>query len=182
MSIKITLPAVEMYDSKTQTFIDEPEITIELEHSLVSLSKWEAQTNKAFLGPAEKTSDETLLYVHAMCVDQSVPYSTILRITQEDFERINDYIDKSQTATWFKEPPGPQRPSREVVTAELVYHWMIAMNVPKEFEHWHLARLFTQLKVISEKNKPPKKQSRKEVMAQHRALNEANRARLGTNG
>lgn len=178
MPTKITIPAAEMYDSKTQMFSDEPEITFEVEHSLVSLSKWEALTNKAFLGPAEKTTDEVYLYIQCMVLgDAEVPMSSIRRIPRAEFEKIHAYIDKSQTASWFSEIPGqPQRRNREIPTAELIYHWMIAMAVPVEkFETWHLGRLFVQLKMINEKNKKPTKMTKAEVMAKHRATMEKNR-------
>lgn len=176
--IKITLPADELYNSKTKQFIDLPEKVVEMEHSLVSVSKWEDFTGKAFLGPAEKTTDETFLYLHCMCLDDSVTLEDIRRIENHPvlFEQINEYIGGAHTATWFSEAANSGPRSREVVTAELVYHWMIAMQVDvREFQTWHLGRLFTLLKVINEKNKKPAKQSRQEINSKHRALMAKNR-------
>lgn len=181
MPITITVPAVEMFDSETSMLFEEPAVTLVLEHSLVSLSKWEAFFGKPFLGPDDKTTEETFGYIHAMCLDDTVPLSVIHRIDNELFKQINEYIDRKMTATWFSDRPGATR-NREIVTSEIIYYWMVTLNIPKELETWHLNRLFTQIKVINEKNAPPKKMSKAEIAARHREINARNKAKLGTSG
>lgn len=181
MPITITVPAVELFDANTNMFSSEPAYKLELEHSLVSLSKWEQKYKKPFLGKEEKSTEEAYGYIHAMCLDPDVPLSVIHRIDNVQFKLINDYIDDPQTATWFSDAKNG-KPNREVVTNELIYHWMVAMTIPLDRENWHLNRLFTLIKVINIKNAPPKKQSRAELAARHRELNAANKARMGSQG
>lgn len=183
MPIKIIVPAVEAYDPATSSFIDWPAVEIEMEHSLASLSKWEASFGKPFLTKTEKTTEEVVAYFQCMCLTPNIPREVFERIDMDLFKQINDYIDSKQTATWFREIPGqPARNSRQTVTAEVLFNWMIQMNVPMEFQHWHLNRLFTQLKVISQANQPKKKVGRQEAMAQQRALNAQRRAQMNSSG
>ncbi len=181
MPITITVPELETFNEATSMFVTEEAITLELEHSLVSLSKWEAITGKPFLGPAEKTNEDIYLYIQAMCITPGVSLEVIKRIDQETFTKINEHIDSKMTATWFSDRPG-KKVSREIVTAELLYHWMFALNVPMELENWHLSRLFTQLRVIDEKSKKPEKLSRADAAARHREINARNKAAMGTTG
>lgn len=181
MPITITLPAVEQFDESTNLFSNEPAMVLEMEHSLVSLSKWEQKFKKPFFGKATKTSDEVYAYLQMMCLDPNVPMSAIHRIDNAGVKRINEYIDDPQTATWFNER-NTNRPSREIVTNELIYHWITAMTVSMEVQYWHLNRLFTLLKVINEKNAPPKKQSRSAIAARHREINAQNKAAMSTRG
>lgn len=184
MPIKIVVPAVEAYDPATSSFIDWPAVELEMEHSLASLSKWEATYGKPFLVKTPKTTEEVIGYLQCMSLTPDVPAEVFDRIghNNELFSKINDYIDSKQTATWFREIPGQNRPSREIVTAEILFNWMIQMQVPMEFQYWHLNRLFTQLKVISQKNQPKKKMGRQEAMAQQRAINAQRRAQMNSSG
>jgi hypothetical protein len=153
---------------------------IELEHSLVSVSKWEAITEKPFLSNGVKTDEDVLLYIRCMCRSPISNEKFVEALTAEDLSNINNYINAKQTATWFSEDRNPR--SREVVTSELIYYWMIAMGIPFECQHWHLNRLLTLIRVCSVKNTPPKPKSRAEMANQQRALNAERRARLGTSG
>lgn len=184
MSITVTVPSVELFDSKEQRFFMVDEVVLEMEHSLVSLSKWEARFKKPFLGAAQKSIEETYGYMQAMCLDPSVPLSVIKRIPQEDHQRINEYIEDSMTATWFAKDPQESGRRGEIVTAELIYHWIYALNIDMEWENRHLSRLFTLIKTISLKNNPPKKQrvSKADLAAQRRALNEQRRASANSSG
>lgn len=183
MPIKVTVPSVELFDSKEQRFFMEDEVILEMEHSLVSLSKWEARFKKPFLGEEKKSAEETYGYIQCMCLDPDVPMSVIKRISQEEFARINEYIEDSMTATWFaKDPRDVGR--REIVTAELIYHWIYALNIDMEWENRHLSRLFTLIKTISLKNNPPKKarMSKNDIAAQRRELNMQRRAQAQSAG
>lgn len=178
--LTITLPDAEFFDESTSRFITKPGVTLQLEHSLSSLSKWESFYEKPFISDEKKTSAETVYYVYCMIQSPMVELDVAERIPSAEYDRINAYINHKQTATWFKEVP--QRGGRQVITAEIIYYWMASMNVDFSCADWHLARLFTLLKVISQKNAPPKKMSRQEMNAQNQRLNAARRAQYGTNG
>lgn len=179
--LKITVPAVELFDEAKQEFIEAKEITLQLEHSLVSLSKWESKWHKAFLSKREKTNEETLDYVRCMTITQNVDPSVYSRLSTENIEEINRYISDPMTATYI--PEDPQTPSRgDVVTSELIYYWMISLNIPQEYQKWHLNRLLSLIKVCNIKNTPPKKRSAAEIMRRNAILNEARRKQMHTSG
>jgi hypothetical protein len=178
--LTLQLPAIELFDEANSKFVKSPAVTLTLEHSLVSLSRWESKWEKPFLSDASKTSEETYSYISTMGVGGDIPQEHIDRLTQDQFEEINKYIEAKMTATWFKEEGG--RRNYETITAEIIYYWMVALNIPPEYEDWHLNKLFTLIRVVNEKNKPPKKVSRQQQMAQQRSLNEQRRAQYASNG
>lgn len=178
--LTIHLLGQELYDEANGEFITLKGVELELEHSLVSLSKWEAIHEKPFLGPGDKTQDEVLSYVRAMILSPEVPENITDRFSPGDFDKINRYIDSKMTATWFNEAPAP--PSREVITSELIYYWMIAFSIPMACENWHLNRLLTLIRVCNIKNQPPKKMGKNDIAARNRALNAQRKAKFGTNG
>jgi len=179
--LQITIPAVELWDERKQEFITTKEQTLQLEHSLVSLSKWESKWCKPFLSKQEKTFEETLDYIKCMTITPNVDPEVYNYLTNENIEEINNYINAPMTATYFSDDK-TVKPSREQITAELIYYWMIALNIPFECQNWHLNRLLTLIKVCNIKNQPPKKISKKEIMRRNAALNAARRKRLNTKG
>lgn len=183
--LQITIPAVEQWDERAQEFVNTKEQTLCLEHSLVSLSKWESKWHKCFLKSSkldpEKTYEETLDYVKCMTITQNVDPKTYACLTRKNFEDINAYIEDPMTATYFPDKK-VQGVSRDKITAELIYYWMISLGIPFECQKWHLNRLFALIKVCGIKNAPPKKMSRSELMARNSALNAQRRARLGSRG
>jgi hypothetical protein len=179
--LRITIPAVEQWDETKQEFISTKEQTLSLEHSLVSLSKWESKWCKPFLTKQEKTFEETLDYIKCMTLTQNVDPEVYNYLTNENIKEINEYIGAPMTATYFSDEK-TSKTSREQVTAELIYYWMIAFNIPFECQKWHLNRLLTLIKVCNIKNQPPKKRSKKDIMSRNAALNAARRKQLNTKG
>ncbi len=179
--LRVSIPPAELWDEEKQEFLYTRERTLQLEHSLVSLSKWESKWNRPFLAKQEKTFEETLDYIKCMTLTQNVDEETYRYLTNDNIERINQYIDAPMTATYFSKEK-PVGSSREQVTAELIYYWMIALNIPFECQKWHLNRLLTLIKVCNIKNQPPPKRSRREIMARNAALNAARRRKWNTRG
>ena len=179
--LRIIIPDVELWDEGEQLFILKKGQNIQLEHSLVSISKWESKWNKAFLGKKEKTFDETIDYIKCMTITQNVRQEVYDNLTYKNIEEINKYITAPMTATYFAEDKSTMNNS-ETVTAELIYYWMIALNVPFECQKWHLNRLLALINVCNMKSQPQKKRSSKEIMARNAKLNEERRKRLNTSG
>jgi hypothetical protein len=180
--LTITVPGIESYDEKLDQFVSIGDVTLELEHSLVSLSKWESKFEKPFLGKSEKTTEEVLDYIRCMVLTPNAPEEFLQKLSKENLEAVNAYIDRKMTATWFSEAPGAPKTSREVITAELIYYWMTVFHIPFECETWHLNRLFTLIRICNLKQEKPKKMSRGEIAARNRELNAQRRAQLGTKG
>lgn len=193
--LEITIPAIEqieLFDETTNTFFmsgsDLPAVTIQLEHSLVSLSKWESLWEKPFLDDVRKTQEETISYVQTMCLTPDVPSEVFDRLSPENMQQISEYINQKMTATWFSEPQNKLTPTKkEVITSEIIYYWMFALTIPWEFERWHVNRLFTLIKVTNEKNTPKDskntpKLGRAAIAANRRALAEQRRREYNTTG
>lgn len=178
--LTIAIPGIEMFDDETQRFVYTEAKSFNLEHTLVSLSLWESKWEKPFLRKEKMSTEEAYSYIQMMAVGQDLTDEDVRRIPPEEFQRINDFIEAKNTATWFSAVPG--RAATEVITSEIIYYWMFALGIPKECENWHFNKLITQIKVISEKNAPKKKMSRADQMAQQRALNEKRLQEMGTNG
>lgn len=179
--LQITIPAVEQWDENEQEFITSKEQTLSLEHSLVSLSKWESKWCKPFLSKDDKTTEETIDYIRCMSITQNVNPDIFKNITNENIDIVRKYIESPMTATWFHDEKGGKSNS-EQITSELVYYWMIALNIPFECQKWHLNRLLTLIQVCNVKNKPPKKRSKRDIMSRNTALNAARKKRLNTKG
>lgn len=180
--LRLTIPAREQWDEGKQEFINTKEQTLQLEHSLVSLSKWESKWAKPFLTNQPKTYEETIDYIKCMTINQNVDPAIYSCLDNSHFEQINKYIEAPMTATYFSEQKGGRGGGREQVTSELIYYWMIALQIPFECEKWHLNRLLTLVKVCNIKNTPPKKRSKREIMSRNAALNEARRQQMNSRG
>ena len=177
----VTIPALEMFNEKTQEFFTLKEQTLQLEHSLVSLSKWESKWCKPFLTNENKTLEETLDYIKCMTITQNVDQTVYSRLNKENIDQINNYIQAPMTATTFYNDTQKGR-GKETITSELIYYWMISLNIPMECQKWHLNRLLTLIRVCNIKNTPPKKRSKKDIINQYAALNAARRKQLNSNG
>lgn len=179
--LQLVIPPYEQWDEEREMFIvNNKEQKLMLEHSLVSLSKWESKWNKPFLSSTNKTAEETLDYIRCMTVSQNIPPEIYNLLTMDHIKQINDYIDLPMTATTFSDR-GPKG-QREIITSEIIYFWMISYNIPMECQKWHLNRLLTLIKVCDVKNQPQKKMGRKEMLNQNAALNAARRKQYNTKG
>ena len=179
--LQLILPEREIWDPIKSEFIYTKEKLLQLEHSLISISKWEARWGKAFLGKREKTTEESIDYIRCMTITKNVDPNVYESLTDSAIQTINKYISDPMTATFFRKDPS-EKVSRDVVTSELIYYWMISLNIPFECQKCHLNRLLSLIRVCSIKSSPPKKMSQKEIMAQNEALNEARKKQLNTSG
>lgn len=179
--LTITVPFSEYWDDNKQEFIEIKGGTLKLEHSLVSISKWESKWCKSFLNTKEKTDEETMDYIRCMTLTQNVDPDIYYQLSLQNIEDIKNYINAPMTATVFSDT-GDKSVNREVVTAELIYYWMIAYNIPFECQKWHINRLLTLVRVCGVKNNPPKKMAKGELMRRNAALNAARRRQLNTKG
>lgn len=179
--LQITIPGREQWDDLKQEFVYSKEQTLQLEHSLVSLSKWESKWNKPFLTNRAKTREETIDYVRCMTITQNVKPEVYYNLTQKNLEEVFKYIDAPMTATTFS-GNGSKKTNREVTTSELIYYWMVALEIPFECQKWHLNRLITLIRVCNEKNQPPKKRNVQETLNQYVAINAANKKKFNTKG
>lgn len=180
--LKITVLGQEHWDNTNQEFIYPDQITLELEHSLVALSKWESKWKSPFLGRDEKTTEQVFDYIKAMTLTPNISDEVYKRFSQQNLDAINEYINDPMTATWFNETGMPKKATGETITAELIYYWLTAFGIPLETQFWHLNRLFTLIKVTNLKNQKPKKMSREEQLAQQRRLNEERQKQYNTTG
>ena len=179
--LQITVPASEQFDETRHEFIVTKEQTLQLEHSLVSLSKWESKWCKSFFSKQPKTYEETVDYIKCMTITKNVDPLVYNNLTRKNVEEINAYIEAPMTATYFAEDRNGKA-NRETITSELIYYWMIALNIPFECQKWHLNRLLTLVRVCNIKNQPPKKMSKRDIMSRNAALNASRRKQLNTNG
>lgn len=179
--LQIIIPATELWDNKKCEFINTKEQTLQLEHSLISLSKWESKWHKPFLGKKDMTDEEVRDYVRCMTITQNVDPNVYNYLSDENYKQIKDYIQDSMTATTFSNNKG-SKGANKVITAEVIYSWMIALQIPIEFQKWHLNRLITQIRACSALNQPSKKMSKGEIMKQNAALNMARRQQLNSKG
>ena len=180
--LQITIPSRELWDESRDEFVITKEQTLQLEHSLISISKWASKSQKAFLTKQEKTLEESIDYIKCMTLNQNIDPSVYNYLTNDNIRQINAYIDSPMTATYFSEEKGGKGGHGEQITSELIYYWMIALQIPFECQKWHLNRLLTLVRVCNIKNQPPKKRSRREIMSRNAALNAARRKQMNTRG
>ena len=183
--LRIEIPiSPEGWDDEKQEFVEPKTQTLQLEHSLVSLSKWEAKWNKPFLSKDIMSHEETVDYIRCMTITQNVDPDVYNHLSAKNIQDVNDYMNAKMTATWFSEdkPGKGGKNNGKQTTNELIYYWMISLNIPKECEKWHLNRLLTLIRVCNTENQPAKNMSKREAMRQQKALNDARRKQLNTRG
>lgn len=180
--LKITVPKGENYIESSNEFVTlEKDQVLQLEHSLLSLSKWESKWHKPYLVRNEKTKEEIIDYIRCMTITQNVDPKTYIFLTKENISDVAAYIEDPMTATTFKKEEG-KGGSGEILTAEVIYYSMIASNIPFECQKWHLNRLIALIRVCSIKNQPPKKMSQREIMSRNAKINAARKKKLNSRG
>lgn len=181
--LEIIIPDEEIYNSKTNEFFYVTGGKLVLEHSLISLSKWECKYHKPFLGREGKSQEELLYYIKCMTINPPKDPNIYLVLREEEIKRIVLYIQDTMTAATFNDGLiGASKSSGEFISSETIYYWMISLNIPVEFEKWHLNRLLALIKYVSLKNQPKKKMSKKAAAQQRAALNAARRSKYKTSG
>lgn len=179
--LKIIVPEKELYDEERNVFLKSRAQELQLEHSLVSISKWESKWKKPFLAKGIKNNNEILDYIACMTLTQNVDPMVYGCMDQSIIDIITEYIQAPMTATTFTKET-KSAASAEIITSELIYYWMISFNIPFECQKWHLNRLLTLINVCNIKNQPAKKLSHNEILARNRALNEQRKAKYKTKG
>lgn len=178
----LDIPERELFDESTDRFIKIKAQTLKLEHSLISISKWESRWLKPFLTKERKTKEELLDYIKCMITSPVQDTNIVQYLSADELNKIIEYIDSPMTATtvtFFGDKR--QKTKEETVTSELIYYWMISAEIPFECEKWHINRLFALLKICSAKNAPKKKMT-KDMAQSQAALNAKRRANLKSRG
>lgn len=178
----VSIKEQRLWDEKKEEFILLKPAEFEIEHSLSAVKKWESKYKKPFFGREEKTIEDILNYIRCMTLTRGVDPDVYNYIPQENLKEILEYIGDSMTASWFSKTPEEKGGKREIVTAELVYYWMITLQIPLECENWHLNQLFTLIRVFAVKNGKNNKMNKKDAAAYREAINQANRARFKSKG
>lgn len=180
--LQLTVKGGQVYNEATNKVVTVKGQTLQLEHSLVSLSKWEQKWKKPFLNNNEITNEMSIDYIRCMTLTQNVNPDLYNYLTEENLKAVRDYIDDPMTATWFRNQN--KRPNRDIITSEIIYYWMITFGIPLDpCQKWHLNRLLTLIRVCDEKsNTGRKKMGKKDSAAQYKELNAMRRARMGTRG
>lgn len=178
--LQLTIPPSEHFDHKKREFLKLPGYEVELEHSLLSLSKWESKYKTRFIGHTMNDVNQVLDYIRMMCVTPNVDPNFVLGLTKEMSEQIRVYIQTEHTATTINEVKTPR--SSEAVSSELIYYWMTVYNIPFTCETWNLSRLLMLIRICSIKQEKPKKMSRAEALSRQRSLNAQRRAQYNSSG
>lgn len=182
--LTLIIPEITGWDEKREEFVVlEKEEKILLEHSLISISKWETKWKKPFLTDDPKTIEESVDYIKCMTVSKNVDPSIYERLRVNHIEEVNKYINESLTATWFgKDTNRDDKSSKRTITSELIYCWMVIYHIPVSFEKWHISRLLTLIRVCKEEMAPSKKRSNIEIINERKAMNEARKKKWNTKG
>lgn len=180
--LTITLQGDELWDDEAEVFRYSDPTVLEFEHSLVSLSKWEARFHKLFLTSAKKTEEEMFGYIEAMLMTPNAPSDVLMRLTEDDVLAIDAYINDPMTGSTIHELPHRGPRSSEQISSELIYFWMSQFQIDKDCEHWHLNRLFTLIKIHHAKSQKQQRVPRQKTAQTMAEINAARKAQLGTSG
>lgn len=160
----------------------EHEVVLEFEHSLLSLSKWESKHKKPFLASTAKKHEEMIDYFGDMLVTPGVSPTLVYRLPPEQLDALTDYINESRTASSVPKD-NDSKGVVEIVTSELIYYWLVALEIPfHPVETWHLTRTMMLIQITNFKKQPPKKRNPRELLNDWASLNQRNKERFGTTG
>lgn len=176
--LRLRLNDGEFYDDDAEQFVYTTGREVRLEHSLYSVSKWEAETEKPFLTKKAKTVSEEILYIQCMDVDEILSLVEAGWLYSQYQSQIAEYLKRSMTATTFRKDNS--RSSSATITAEIIYYWLVLYNIPFETQYWPLNKLLTLVRVASIKSQKPKKMSRQEQLSQQNAINSARLAAMAS--
>ena len=177
----ITIPEMEYFNESSNEFCKVKSTSLQLEHSLVSLSKWESKWHKPFLAKDYKSDEETRDYIRCMTINTQPSFNVFRALTDNQIKQIAAYIDSPMTATTFSKSQ-MEGTNREIITSELIYYWLIAQQIPFECQKWHLNRLLTLIRVCSIKSTPPKKMGRQAIQSRNKELNEQRCRQINSRG
>lgn len=180
--LHIKIPETELWDEKKEEFVYRKEQTIQMECSLIAISKWESKWCKSFFSKKEKTYEEVLDFIKCMTLNKNLNDETFYCLTENNLKEINKYIEAPMTAITFFDTNDNKSINRDTITSELIYYWMIAFNIPFECQKWHINRLLTLIRVCEIKNRPPKKMSNNQIISRNKELNSIRRKKLNTKG
>ena len=174
--LKVTIPSIEQFDESNNEFITHKEQILNLEHSLVSVSKWESKWHKPFLSREEKTIEETVDYIKCMTITQNVDDEVYRGLTNDNLISVREYLQEDMTATTISNDK--KTTNREIITAEIIYYWMISLNIPFECQKWHLNKLLMLINVCNIKSQPQKKMNKRDIARRNASLNEERKNKM----
>lgn len=179
--LTLSIDGADLYNEARQEFCKLEPIVLRFEHSLASVSKWEAFYKKPFLSKDSKTFSELIRYFQYMCLNEGIDPLYFTQLSSNNIRKITEYIGDSMTATTIHDLDKRKGPSK-IITSEVIYYWMVSLQIPFECQYWHFNRLMMLINVINHQNAPSKKMSKREIFNQNRMLNEQRRKQLQTNG
>lgn len=178
--LKIIVPETELFDQTNGEFLTVKKQILMLEHSLVSISKWESKWKIPYLYTERKTLEQDRDYVRCMTITQNVDPIIYKCLTKEVWDKIYDYMNDPMTAS---NVPSKKKPGvKNIVTAETIRYWMIMFNIPVEYEKWHINQLLALIKYCEWKQSDSEKLTPSELYARNSRLNAERKRKLHTKG
>lgn len=177
--LRIIVPGGEYYDENKGEFVYRKDQELQMEHSLISISKWEARWRVAYNKERQKTPEEILDYFRCMTINRVDP-EVYDRLTEKNISDIINYMNEPMTACYFNND-SPVK-SKDTMTSEMIYYYMIVLGIPFECEKWHFNKLMALIEVCSIKNKPEKTMSRADLLRKNARLNAARKKAHHTKG
>lgn len=179
----------ELFDEETNTFLHPVGKKLHLEHSLLSISKWEAEWEIPFLN-TDKTSEQSLSYIKCCVLDDDFDELLLNTLSDKNILDFNAYLSKGMTAkkiidlrSSLSQKRKSRRPaSQKALTSEDIYYSMIQFHVWKECEEWPLQRLLSLLQLCSLKSNSTGEMSKSDQAKFYREENARRKAKYHTNG
>lgn len=179
--LEITIPKFELYDEGNNEFLEIGPYNLSMEHSLVSISKWESKWHKPFIGQDNLSNEEVVDYFRCMTITKNVNPIAYSYLSSDNIKKINEYIDDPMTGTTFYEFLPERSEDKKKISSEEIYSKMILLEIPFECEKWHINRLLTLIRVCN-LDRSDKKMTKMETMKAYQKLNAERRKNLKTKG